>query len=367
MSITFIAGTTAELIKVSPVMRELDRLGEPYRLWSTSQHVTGVEESLAGLAVRHPDRHLLAERQRAHVAASRQVPGWALRLMVNVVRGRRELRRATTAGGGQGVVVVHGDTFSTVLGSMIGRFLGARVAHVEAGLRSGSLLNPFPEEINRRVVGRLASVHFAPTSREVGNLRAAHAPGRYVETGANTVVDALMQADHEQVEDIALPEKFGLVTLHRFELLRQSEAFIHILRGLAAQTDDLPLVMVAGQAERERIRELGLESLFGERFLLIDKRPYARFLPVLMRASFVVTDSGGLQEECAVLGIPCAVHRKRTERYQGIGENVVLTRMDLDVLNDFLANWRDYRRESTLGEYHPSQIIAAELIGEVSR
>lgn len=365
MSITFIAGTTAELIKVSPVMRELDRLGEPYQLWSTSQHVTGVEESLAGLAVRRPDRHLLAERHRVHVAASRQVPGWALRLLVNVVAGRQELKREARAGGTRGVVVVHGDTFSTVLGSLIGRFLGARVAHVEAGLRSGSLLNPFPEEINRRIVGRLATLHFAPTPREVDNLRKAHAPGTYVETGANTVVDALRQAVHEKIEDIELPEEFGLVTLHRYELLRQGETFSTILRALAGETSDLPLVMVAGQAERQRIRELGLDDLFGDRFRLIDKRPYARFLPVLTRASFVVTDSGGLQEECAVLGIPCAVHRERTERYQGIGENVVLTRMDLDRLGEFLAHWRDYRRPSTLGEFHPSQIIAEHLVREV--
>lgn len=367
MSITFIAGTTAELIKVSPVMRELDRRGEPYLLWSTSQHVTGVDESLAGLDVRQPDRHLLAEGRRAHIAASRQVPGWALRLLVGVVRERHELKRAARENGARGVVVVHGDTFSTVLGSLIGRFLGARVAHVEAGLRSGSLLNPFPEEINRRVVGRIATLHFAPTAREVDNLRKAHAPGRYVETGANTVVDALRQAVQEPVEDVELPEEFGLVTLHRFELLRHAESFTRILRALASRTDDLPLVMVAGQAERERIRELGLEGLFGERFRLIDKRPYAGFLPVLARARFVVTDSGGLQEECAVLGIPCAVHRKRTERHQGIGENVVLTGMDLDLLDQFLVHWRDYRRASTLGDYHPSEIIATELMDEVNR
>lgn len=365
MSITFIAGTTAELIKVSPVMRELDRLGEPYRLWSTSQHVTGVEESLADLAVRRPDRHLVAERHRSHIAAPRQVPAWALRLLIGVVRGRRELRSEATLGGTRGVIVVHGDTFSTVLGSLIGRFLRVRVAHVEAGLRSGSLLNPFPEEINRRAVGRLATLHFAPTSREVGNLRAARAPGRYVETGANTVVDALRQAAQETIDDIDLPAEFGLVTLHRFELLRDTETFTAILNALAERSSDLPLVMLAGQAESERIRELGLAHLFDDRFRLIDKRPYARFLPVLMRASFVVTDSGGLQEECAVLGVPCAVHRERTERYQGIGENVVLTRMDLAVLGDFVINWRAYRRPSTLGNYHPSEIIARELVREV--
>ena len=367
MSITFIAGTTAELIKVSPVMRELSQMEQPYLLWSTSQHVTGVDESLAGLDVRRPDRYLLEEHARAHIAASRQVPGWSLRLLSTVVRHRRELKRAARGDGRRGVVVVHGDTFSTVLGALIGRFLGADVAHIEAGLRSGSLLNPFPEEINRRVVGRLAGIHFAPTAREGDTLRRAGAPGRYVETGANTVVDALRQAAQEHPDDLELPEHFGLVTLHRFELLRQAETFTGILETLSSRTDDLPLVMVAGQAERERIRSLGLEGLFGERFLLIDKRPYARFLPILLQADFVVTDSGGLQEECAVLGIPCAVHRERTERHQGLGENVVLTEMDQGVLEEFLDSWRDYRMPSTLGRYHPSRIIAAELVDHLSR
>ncbi|QIK71728.1 UDP-N-acetyl glucosamine 2-epimerase [Propioniciclava coleopterorum] len=359
------AGTTAELIKLSPVMTQLTDRGVPFELWSTSQHVTGVDESLADLRMRTPDRYLLAERHRRHIVASRQVPGWMLRLGAAALRRRRELQTVLRTGGGRGTIVVHGDTFSTVLGSMLGRFLGARVAHVEAGLRSGHLLNPLPEEMNRRIVGKLATMHFAPTPREVDNLRKAKAPGDYVLTGANTVVDALHSVDKDQVDGVNLPDHFGLVTLHRFELLRDGDHFSDLLRLLARRSVDYPLVMVLGHAERTRITELGLDGLFSETFTNIDKRPYAKFLPVLARADFVVTDSGGLQEECAALGIPCAVHRERTERHQGLGENVLLDEMDLGRLDRYLSEWRDYRREPQSLAESPSSIIAERLTSAV--
>ena len=362
MAIVYIAGTTAELIKLSPVLRELDDRGEPYRRWTTDQHLAGVVETLGDLGVRQPDRHLLPAGRRHHTKASRQVPGWVAGVLASVVRQRRALRAELRAGGGRGLIVVHGDTFTTVLGGLIGRFLGARVAHVEAGLRSGSLRNPFPEEMNRRVVGRLAQLHFAPTEREAANLRRAKAPGEVVVTGANTVVDALRLAEHDEVDDVELPEHFGLVTLHRFELLRQGEHFAALLTTLADAAGDPPLLFVAGQAEKDRIAELKLGHLFGPAFTMIDKRPYAKFLPLLARADFVVTDSGGLQEECAAIGTPCAVHRERTERHQGLGENVVLTRLDLGELRRFLRDWRQLRRGSSVEEYHPSAVIADRLV-----
>jgi len=182
-----------------------------------------------------------------------------------------------------------------------------------------------------------------------------------VETGANTVVDALRFASHREIEDVELPERFGLVTLHRFEMIRQGGQFEAVLRTLAESHRDVPLVMVAGLAEKQRIAELGLTHLFGESFTMIDKRPYARFLPILVRASFVVTDSGGLQEECAVLGIPCAVNRERTERYQGIGRSVVLTGLSLDKLRSFMETWETLRHPSELDDFHPSEIIVARL------
>ena len=356
MSIVFIAGTTAEIIKLSPLMRALRDDGTDYEFWNSAWHVDGLRATLDDLGLPQPDEHLIDPRRQEPVARTSQVPGWGLRIAAHVVRHRRRLRRRLFAGG-PALVVVHGDTFTTVLGSVIGRFLGARVAHVEAGLRSGDIRNPMPEEINRRVVARLARLHFAPTQRDVDNLRRERAKGRIVLTGANTAIDTLRRTLGDRESPVPLPEEFGLVTLHRFELLRSRTDFEKTLRLLSSASSDLPLVMPVGDAERARIDELGLGSLFGERFRLVPKQPYARFLPILARASFVVTDSGGLQEECAILGIPCAVQREATERHQGIGANVLLTMLDPERLRGFLASWESYRRPSQLDEFHPTAVI----------
>lgn len=360
MSIAMVAGTTAEIIKLAPVMKELRARGLTYRLWSTDQHVAGVRETLDNLELPQPDRHLVAPRRRAHIAASRQVPGWVLAVLGGALRQRRALKADLR--GDAPVVIVHGDTFTTVLGALIGRFLGARVAHVEAGMRSGDLRHPFPEELNRRIVARLATLHFAPSDREVQNLRRERARGSVIDTGANTAVDALRSMLEQAPDEPGLPPRFGLVTLHRFELVTNKVEFDKILRVLAAcATRETPLLMVAGQAERTKIAEWGLESLFGGDFRLLPKRPYAEFLPLVRAADFVVTDSGGLQQECAVLGKPVAVHRERTESHQGLGENVVLTKLDTRVVQRFVADWERYARPSTLDVYHPSRIVVDAL------
>ena len=185
----------------------------------------------------------------------------------------------------------------------------------------------------------------------------------FLVTGANTVVDALRHARNAEVEVPELPDPFGLITLHRFELVQSKSDFEAILLRLREFSKTLPLVMVVGNSERAKIEEYGLEYIFDDRLTRVDKRPYSDFLGILMRASMVVTDSGGLQEECAALGVPCAVHRERTERHQGLGENVVLTELKLDKLDDFLANWQDHRRPSTVDNYHPSVLIADRIAG----
>jgi UDP-N-acetylglucosamine 2-epimerase (non-hydrolysing) len=258
-------------------------------------------------------------------------------------------------------VVVHGDTFSTVLGAILGRLLGADVAHVEAGMRTGNLFHPLPEELNRRMVAKIANVHFAPTSHEVAALRRERARGPVVDTGANTVVDALRLAIDGDAPQIDLPAEFGLVTLHRFEMLRNGPVFSETVKILSEASRTLPLVMPAGNTERNRLEELGLTDLFDDDFRLVEKQPYARFMPLLARASFVVTDSGGLQQECGILGKPAAIHREAVESQQGIGENLLLTRLDMGALREFLDHWRDYQRPSQLELYHPTQVILAEL------
>jgi UDP-N-acetylglucosamine 2-epimerase (non-hydrolysing) len=355
--IAFIVGTTAELIKIAPVFHEIRATGADPHIWFTAQHTAEVPDTLADLGLPAPHRWL-ASPTDVGLEAPGQVPGWAWGIARRTVRNRAEMREELSANGRPALVVVHGDTFTTLYGSIIGRLLGARVAHVEAGTRSGSLLSPLPEEANRRLAARLVDLHFAPTEREVHNLR--RSSGVVVNTEANTVIDAIRLAMERQAEP-SEGERVGLITLHRFELLQRPEKFTEILTALRRRADDLPLVYLAGGPERERIGQLGLGHLFDDRFRLRPKARYLEFLPMLARAELVVTDSGGLQEECAYLGVPCAIYRERTERHQGLGENIVLTGMQVSALGAFLDNYESHRRPSALEQFHPSRKIAETL------
>ena len=356
--IAFIVGTTAELIKMAPVFHELTGRGRACEIWYTGQHVGELGGALEDLDLPAPAEWLVPEESARNVARVADVPGWGMRFLGTVARRRKHLAERLRSDGQPPVVLVHGDTFTAPLGALIGHRLGARVGHVEAGMRSGSLRHPFPEELNRRLAGRIVDLHFAPTATEVENLRGRR--GVVVCTGANTVVDAVKYAlARPQGPQVELPEEFAVSTLHRFELVRQEDQYREVLEILKESAEKLPIVYFAGASERERLTSYGLLDLFdGEKFRIEDKLSYVHFLPVLAKARFVVTDSGGLQQETGHLGIPCAVHRAHTEVMTGEGERFVLTRLDAGRLRAFLDDPDRYRASGTLDAYQPSRIIA---------
>lgn len=355
--IAFIVGTTAELIKIAPVYHELTERGHVSEIWYTAQHVSELDDTLRDLALPRPAVWLVPETTAENLSRPADAPRWFVRVASTVLRRRRALKSRLASDGTPPFVLVHGDTFTAPIGALIGRLLGARVGHVEAGMRSGSLVQPFPEELNRRAVGRLADVHFAPTQREAHHLRGHR--GVVVVTGANTVVDAVRYAlKHPVPATVELPDVYGVATLHRFELVRDERLYREALETIRAYASTIPVVYFAGASELERLRTYGLLGLFDETaFRLVDKLSYVAFLPVLAKASFVVTDSGGLQEECGHLGIPCAVHRARTERSDGQGKTMVLTRFDAAVLAAFLKDHQRYATEGSLDAFRPSGVI----------
>jgi UDP-N-acetylglucosamine 2-epimerase (non-hydrolysing) len=356
--IAFIVGTTAELIKMAPVFHELTARGRTCEIWYTGQHVGELSAALEDLDLPAPGEWLVPEEGARNLARVADVPGWGMRFLGTVVRLRKHLAARLRSDGQPPVVLVHGDTFTAPLGALIGHRLGARVGHVEAGMRSGSLRHPFPEELNRRLAARVVDLHFAPTETEVANLRGRR--GVVVCTGANTVVDAVKYAlARPEGPQVELPEEFAVSTLHRFELVRQEDQYREVLEILKESAEKLPIIYFAGASERERLSSYGLLDLFdGEKFRIEEKLAYVHFLPVLAKARFVVTDSGGLQQETGHLGIPCAVHRAHTEVMTGEGERFVLTRLEADRLRAFLDDPDRYRASGTLDQYHPSAIIA---------
>jgi UDP-N-acetylglucosamine 2-epimerase (non-hydrolysing) len=356
--ILVVFGTTGELIKLAPVLLRLDARGHRYVLATTGQQVQQLSGFLEQFGLRQPDLWLGRGANGRDLRVNSDIPGWLATVLRSCVRERRKLRRALRTGSGRPLVLVHGDTMTTVLGSMFGRSLRTTVAHIEGGLRSYDLRHPFPEELNRKLATALSRIHYAPDAWAASNL----SRGDVVDTGSNTIRDSL-----ELVPDgeppIPLPDgAFGIVSLHRFELLNNRRLLTETIEVLADAARRTPLLFIDHSVTVAALERFGLARHFDQTsFNRIPRLRFFDFAQVERRCSFVVTDSGGSQEECYYLDLPCLVHRAKTERREGLGETAVLSGLDAQVLRDFLADPARFRRRSQLPAHSPSDLIVTDL------
>lgn len=358
--IAFVYGTTAELIKLSPVYHRLVDEGAKPLLWCTGQQLDELPVAHERLGVPGPDLWLAHGANGRSLARPDDVVIWLRSIARNVRASRRELEDALWSDHNPPLVLVHGDTMTTVLGSVLGRWLGATVGHIEAGLRSSRLLHPFPEEIDRRLTAVLAHLHFTPDAQSAHNLR--RTKGVKVDTGANTVLDALALVPRDVDPGLGpIPARYGLVSLHRFELVQNRERFTEVIVRLARRARETPIYVVTDPVASAKLEEFGLDAHFDANMRRVPKLPYFEFVALLRGASFVVTDSGGLQEECAYLDTPCLVHRVTTERMEGVGKNVVVSGLDLATLDAFLDDPDAYRTNQPIDLPSPSEVIVHHL------
>jgi UDP-N-acetylglucosamine 2-epimerase (non-hydrolysing) len=357
--ILVVFGTTGELIKLAPVLLRLDERGHRYLLATTGQQVEQIPSFLDQFGLRRPDVWLAEGSGGRDLRVNTDIPGWLSTVARSYARHRRRLRRILADGPGRPLVLVHGDTITTVLGAAMGRGLRVPVAHIESGLRSYDLRHPFPEELNRRLASALAGIHYAPGAWAASNLRCSGV----VDTGSNTIRDSLALVTDGDAGPVPVPdEPFGVVSLHRFELLNSHRLLAETLQALGEAASRTPLLFVDHPVTVAAIERFGLVGLFdGARFVRVPRLRFFDFVRIVRRAGFVVTDSGGSQEECFYLDLPCLVHRMRTERREGLGETTVLSGMRVDVLRDFLDDPSRFRRRTELPTESPSDVIVDDL------
>lgn len=309
-------GTRPEAIKLMPVIRALEAAGRAPEIYITGQHDELLRPTLRDLAIKPTLNLALLER------------GQPLgRLSARVVEGvQRLLRRRRPS-----LLIVQGDTTSVAMGALAAFYEDVPVAHVEAGLRSGVARNPFPEDMNRRLVACLASFHFAPTDKARANLLAEGVPGERVHVVGNTVIDALFHARSHLLPrpppDATLEKRAGqkliLVTAHRRESFGPDlAALFGGLRRVAAEGG--PNVRIVFPVHlNPNVRSAARSILGGVRNVqLLPPLPYLRFVRLLLSADLVVTDSGGVLEEATTLGIPTLIVRRTTERNEAIEAGV---------------------------------------------
>ena len=351
-------GTKAQYIKTAPLLRLMDKRGVDYRLIDSGQHARLTAALRHELGVRRPDHVLGGE---GDVESVPQALRWAAGLVARL--GSPARLRGEVFGGAGGICVVHGDTPTTALAALMAARAGLRLAHLEAGLRSHHLLHPFPEELIRLAVMRRADLLFAPDERAVANLGAMGVRGRVVAVAANTSVDAVRSAPGGGHAAGTGP---AVVTMHRVENLYQRPVVQRLVDAAVNLAERQPVRFVVhgptwealrrgGHDARLRAAGVGLSSLV----------PHHDFVAMLRAAPLVITDGGSIQEECALLGVPTLVWRRRTERLDGVGANVVVSGHDPGVERAFLADPQAYRRAPFLPDCSPSGEILEVLVAEV--
>ncbi len=357
-----IFGTTGELIKLAPVLRRLEQDGDRMLLVSTNQQVEQIPTMLRDFGIVTPVLMLTNGCHGRDLEKLTDVPLWLASMLRRAPRVLRRVSRAAEAAATRPLVLVHGDTMTTVLGAMIGRLLRLPVAHVEAGLRSGDWRNPFPEELDRLITSKFATLHYAPGAWAAENLRRARASGAIIDTTANTVRDALALVP-EASESLDLPgEPFGLVSIHRFELLGDAARLEQVIAAVHRASRTQPILFIDHPVTAAAIEAAGLDRYFDAQLRRVPRQRYFQFVGLLKAARYLVTDSGGSQEECTALGIPCLVHRLATERQDGLdGGPVVLSRMRIEVLEQFLADPEQHRRALGADRRSPSDVIIEDL------
>jgi UDP-N-acetylglucosamine 2-epimerase (non-hydrolysing) len=348
-----VIGTKAQLIKMAPVMWAIRDQGSSYRLVLTGQHAETMDEMLDDFRLPRPD---LVLQEKRDVVSVPQMIAWAARLV--------QRARAGHAFGGdrRGIVLVHGDALSALVGALMGRRAGLTVGHVESGLRSFRALDPFPEELTRLAVFRLSQVLFCPGKWAVNNV-ARYRGKRIVDTHANTLRDVLAAA-RDWTPRIEVPDgAFAVCTVHRYENVFHRERLSHLLDLICAAADRIPLLFVLHPPTARNLDRFGLRERLARHpnISLRPRYPYFDFAGLLHRARFVMTDGGSNQEEAYYLGLPCLILRTATERPEGLGHNAVLSNLDQTVVDAFVRDPDRYRRPAAPANDSPSERIADTL------
>ena len=304
-------GTRPEAIKVAPVVSALqndDRFESV--VVSTGQHKEMLEQvnKRFGITPDH-DMALMKPGQTLNELVARAIQG-----LDPIIDEEKP-----------DVIISQGDTSTAMVAALAGFHKGVKIVHLEAGLRTGNIFSPFPEEANRKIIGQIASLHLAPTNESRENLRRENFRSKDIVVTGNTVIDALLAASEWDVEfeDPRLEElrnsdeKLVLVTTHRRENLDAMKEIGGAVQDLAKSYPDhifaLPLHL------NPKVRDAVLPEVEDlPNVIITDPLPYDQFTQLQNRATIILTDSGGVQEEAPALGKPVLVMRQNTERPEAV-------------------------------------------------
>lgn len=375
-TIMLVFGTRPEAIKMCPLVKELQKHADDFKtiVCVTGQHREMLDQVLQIFDV-HPDYDLNIMKQGQDLTD----------VTARVLIGLRDVFKKCRPD----VVLVHGDTTTSTAGALAAFYAQIPVGHVEAGLRTHNIYSPWPEEMNRQITGRIATYNFSPTQLSEKNLLEENVHGNIYVTG-NTVIDALHMVVNKLNTDAALAleqdkilEKSGydvsrlikgkklvLITGHRRENF--GDGFIRMVTAMKDLSEKYPDVdfvypMHLNPNVRKPIHEVFGENLSRPNFFFIEPLQYLEFVHLMSKATIVLTDSGGIQEEAPGLGKPVLVMRDTTERPEALVSGTVhLVGTDYEKIMDevsiLLENKEAYEKMSKAVNPYGDGMACARIV-----
>lgn len=348
--ILLIFGTRPEAIKMAPLVKEFQKARKDFetRVCVTAQHREMLDQVLSFFEISpNYDLNLMKPDQNLYSLTAKII----------------ELLQPVLESYKPDYVFVHGDTTTSMAGAIASFYSGAKVCHVEAGLRTNNKYSPFPEEANRQLVGRVCDYHFAPTITSKKNLIKENISANSIIVTGNTVIDALLESikkvKYTQSKEIKLlSKKIGnkdviLVTGHRRE--NHGFGFEKICKALKLLAEKESECLIIYPVHLNPKVQIPVNKILSEvdNVILINPMSYQDFIWLMNRSKIIITDSGGVQEEAPSLGKPVLVMRETTERPEAVEAGTVLLvgtdqNMIVSKALDLLNNEANYKRMSKL-------------------
>ena len=306
--IVCVVGTRPEAIKMAPIIKELEKSN-----WTevivirTSQHKELLDDVLNIFEIKPSfDLEIMSPNQELGELTAKIISEFSI--LMKKIKPR--------------LVLAQGDTTSAMAAALVSFYNKIKFGHVEAGLRTWDIYNPFPEEVNRSLISKLATFHFAPTTFSRDNLLKENINPKNIFVCGNTVIDSLLQtAAIDYKSDINTKKKFILITVHRRENFDKLKLIFEGLKISAIKNKNLNYIFPVHP--NPNINDIAKEYFSSlDNFILSKPLNYINFVTLMKKSFFIVSDSGGVQEEAAALGKPLLILRSKTERMEVVNAKV---------------------------------------------
>jgi UDP-N-acetylglucosamine 2-epimerase (non-hydrolysing) len=362
-----IVGTKGQYVKMAPVLLELERRDIPYLLVHANQHPRITQEIAETFKLRKPDMEM--QGLGTDIARTSEALSWLASNSLFILKGTLKngpmKYRVRDILAKDALVVIHGDAPPALLSLALAKRFGLRVAHVEAGERTYDILSPFPEEIIRRTVDHHSDLLFAGSPEALRNLERERVRGKVIDIGMNTVLDAVRFVLENYEYDMPYPPNdYVLVSLHRFELNSSRTRLFFVFNLLEKILAHERIVMTLHDSTRWGLQRAGLLDRLTElpNLSILPLLPYHKFINLMARAKFVVTDGGGPQQESYLLGVPCLVLREKVELKEF--PNVYVCGFSNNGVREFLDRLEDFRIAGKVNRFehlHPSTTVVDHI------